>query len=401
MKLSILVIAFLMGFAAQAVEFNEPEVVPENLARANRRVLRFSGSAEPGAKFRVKEGKIKIMYPSGQSKIANLPQKNKNQFPMVAGDAGEFSFDLYLPTSHVVVPMEIYRNGGWVTYNLNIKVPTEGAAYDFQAIEETISQAPSADDGEPHTEETVEQLYKDKTKSGRESIITGVFDVWVGLGLNYYMNGVQTPLDGNLDGSFSGLNVPLFDVGTNVFVAEEWRADLSGQFVSVSYPASTDLTMPAANGNWFLVNLGGSYRPQSFLGSLGQWGIDFGISYNQIPYLKLREISFANHVIANDSVKSVYAGVSLDTQTEMWDCSAFARISYPVLGGGTVSLDGLGYGLQLEGGAYYKMYRGLHFGLFGDFIWNNYKTKYTLGTTYPTDYDLKMLNMSFRIKTSF
>lgn len=389
---------------AQAVEFNEPEVVPEGLVRANRRVLRFSGSAEPGAQLRVKEGKIKIMFPSGQSKIAALPQKNKNQFPLVAHDSGEFSFDLYLPTASVVIPVEVYRNGGWVTYNLNVKVPAEGAAYDFQAIEETIGQgkADPDDDGSKPVEENVDPLYKDKTGNARDEVITGVFDAWLGLGLNYFMNGVQTPTDGNLNGSFSGLNVPLFDVGTNVYLHQNWRLDLSVELASLAYPANTDLILPASNGSWFLIGAGASYRPESWVGEWGRWGADMGLYYNQIPYLKLRDVGNANHTIANDSVKSLYAGVSLDTKSENWDSSFFARLSYPAMANSTFSMSGLGYGLHLEAGSYYKMYHGLHFGLFGDFMWNKLSTKYSMGAVdYDTKYDLKMFNVSFRLKTSF
>src|SRR5690606_36218771 len=47
-------------------------------------------------------------------------------------------FDLYLPTVAVEIPVEVYREGKWVPYSLNFRVPDEGAANDFQAVEESF-----------------------------------------------------------------------------------------------------------------------------------------------------------------------------------------------------------------------------------------------------------------------
>ena len=60
------------------------------------------------------------------------------QFPLIANESGYFSFELYLPTVPVEIPIEIFRSGKWIPYRFSFEVPKDGAADDFKFVEESF-----------------------------------------------------------------------------------------------------------------------------------------------------------------------------------------------------------------------------------------------------------------------
>jgi hypothetical protein len=157
---------FLCLFTLQAearIQWQEPRVVPEKLKRKNRRVVRFSGRTEPGALVRIQKNKIKLFFDTGKTRWANIPQKNKVQFPMTADGDGQFSFELYLPMSAVEIPVQVKYSKRWRLETLNFRVPDTGKARAFRAMEKSFQ----ASDDEISKIEREDNYYSRKQDKGQ------------------------------------------------------------------------------------------------------------------------------------------------------------------------------------------------------------------------------------------
>jgi hypothetical protein len=177
--------------ALARIRWQEPEVVPEKLTRRDRRVIRFSGETRPGALIRVRKNRVKMYPQDGEPRLAQLPQKNRVQFPVSSGDSGSFTFDLYLPTWAVEIPLEVKERGGqWTPYTLNFRVPEEGKADDFQAIEESFK----AQDERMDRAEMDYSFYSRKEdrgqvildRMGEKASPPSPVEVWAGAGISYF-----------------------------------------------------------------------------------------------------------------------------------------------------------------------------------------------------------------------
>jgi len=335
---------------AAVIQWNQPEVVQEKLTRDNRRVLQFSGTAPAGTQLRVRDNKVKMIFSKKNIRWARIPQKNRVQFPVIASDTGYFSFQLYLPTVAVEIPLEIFKGGKWVPYRLSFEVPKAGAAEEFKFVEESFKSSHEGDDAkvedflsEYDKQEDVGQVVNDRGEW--KSWTTGKIQVWGSLGLMYYRD-TQTHVPGDELGTISGAGFPAFELGGDWRITEKIKAELSYTNRTGSAKPDGGYTLQNTDFEWSSLDVLGTYYPESLEAAAYRFGIKGGIEMQDIPYLR-RAGAAAYRIYTNNMV---YLGVGANFETmraREWNYDVNALFIYPVSAGSELSLDSA-WGLDMS-----------------------------------------------------
>lgn len=402
-KFFLIPFIFLIVSKADArVEWNEPEVVPEKLVRKNRRVLRFSGTTRPGAQVRIRKNTLKLYLANGKIRNSKIPQKNRIQFPVVADEDGQFSFDLYLPTIAVQIPVQVRHKKRWKTYALNFRVPDEGAADDFQATEESFRAS----------DEKVERLDKDENyysrkndqgmyiqdRHGKRKKQDKSFEYWGGLGLSYFSTSVSTPTAG-IDGSGSTIVIPSFRVGLDWDYSPKWKIKSSIRSSSgeVSGLASGG-TVTGESFSWLEVQAGAVWFADMMKMKKGRMGLDFGLQLQTLPLFRDRP-GFINEAFFDNTTYNLHIGVFYEkTNNREWNYEMFGRYLYPISSGDEFSIES-SFPLFFEfgGGIKRQMTQGMALGIFGQLHYISMDVDYFNVTANPTDLTLMLMTVDVRL----
>lgn len=409
-KFFLLPILFLLVSKAEArIEWSEPEVVPEKLVRRNRRVLRFSGVTEPGAQVRIRKNRIKLYLDNGKTRLAKIPQKNKIQFPVVADQDGSFSFDLYLPTIAVEIPIESKQGGAWKTQTLNFRVPDAGVANDFQAIEESFQDQ----DARMQTLERTDNYYSRKydqgmvvrDRHGRARFTRTKLRGWGGLGLSYFSNDI-------------GLAPPVGSTSGSTLVIPTWRLGLDWDYSKkVNFKAALRSTSGSTDDignvdtqgkdfNWLEVQLSGIYFSDMLSTKSGRLGFDFGFQMQSVPFFRYRPFGggFANQTAYFDNeLYNLHFGLHFEQMNnKVWNYEIYARYLYTFSSGDVFDVDSFPINLEFGGGLTRSLTKTLALGVFGQLHYMSMDTKYSEGsTTLTSDLTLMLFTVDGRLIFSF
>lgn len=401
------------AFSSQAILWNQPEVIPEKLARNNRRVLRLTGTTTPGMQIRIRDNKVKMIFNKSRVRWARIPQKHRVQFPLIASDTGYFSFELYLPTTAVEVPIEIYRNGKWIPYRFSFDVPQEGAAEDFKFVEESFKVRKDEDNvkvedflSEYDKTEDVGQVVNDRGEW--KSWSTGKVMVWGSLGFMYYSleqesSSGPTPVVGDDLGTFGGVSFPAWEIGGEWRWNPQWKVDLA--YMNRAGEAEEDgaYTMQNTNFNWTEFRANATYYPVSFEKPTYRYGFKGGLHFHDVPYVK--RVGASQYRVFNNNMTFLAAGVNFETmRVKEWNFDGSAMVIYPVVVDDDFDLDS-GYGLNLTVSIMKELIPALSIGGKIDMHWLNMEFNHpeeSLPTNkVTTDMTLWHITPSFILKAEF
>lgn len=401
------VFIFSIESYAQSIQWNQPEVVPEKLYRNNRRVLRFSGTASPGTQVRVRENKVKMIFSKTNVRWARIPQKHKVQFPVIASETGYLSFDLYLPTTAVEIPLEIFRNGKWIAYRFAFDVPDTGKADDFEFNEESFRTRRDEDNAkiedflsEYDKREDVGQVVNDRGEW--KSWVTGKFIVWGSLGLMYSSMSQDLSPGGDL-GTMSSASFPTWEIGGEWRWNPQWKGEISYTNRAGSADPDGSYTLQNNDFNWTQFTAQGTYSPKSLEGSSSRWGIKGGVQMHDLPFAK--QTSVNGYRIFTNSVTYLTIGGNYETMaTKGWNIDANALFMYPVMADNEFDIDS-GYGLNANFGMFKEIVPALYLGGKVDFHWLTMETTSNsltlIGQKVTGDLNLMQLTPSFVLRAEF
>ena len=368
---SLLLFSF---FQAEAkVQWDEPEVVPEKLVRKNRRVLRFSGQTNPNALIRIRGNRIKLYLDTGKVRKARIPKKNRKQFPVQADSNGFFSFDLYLPTIAVELPIEIKVGKRWRPYDLNFRVPDKGKANEFEAIEKSFMA--QEDDGESGLDKS-DNYYSRKNdrglvvsdRDGNSPADNSKVAVWGGLGLSYFDTSVSVNSNvGGYSTSGSTMSLPAFVFGAHWDYSEKIR--LEGNIRSIS--GSIDdigggLPVTGRDFSWLQGQMAFKYFSSMLNKKNKKWAFDLGFQLQRLPYFRERP-GVANVTFFDNETYNLHIGIFYQKPNPKgWGYEFYARYLYPFSSGDTFNIES-SFPLFFEfGGGIKKILTGsLSIGVFG------------------------------------
>ena len=359
----LFLVLFLMIFFSHVearIKWDEPKTVSEKLTRRNRRVLRFSGRTKPGSKVRIRKNRVKIHLDSGRSRMASIPRKNAIQFPIVVDRSGIFSFDLYLPTTFVEIPVQVKRKRSktWKLSLLKFQVPEIGAVNDLQSIEESFSKQTSDKDAEQivadiesdtsHYDRASEgMVIRDRDEERQDEKIALRF--WGGLGASYFLTNVASKIV-PYDESGSALVLPSWRVGG------DWDFSKEFYFRSSLYHASgvTDDIGKGANVvgsksfSWyeFQVSVIWFSKMLSLLKS-SNLAFDLGFKYQSLPFYRQDcEETWGGDFLCrfsyfDNSVYNLHFGLFYKNNWGSWNYEAYGRYVFPVMVGNSFEMDSL------------------------------------------------------------
>ncbi len=401
-----------VAFAEARVQWSEPEVVPEKLARPNRRVIHFSGKAEAGTMVRIKKNQVKLYLDDGKSRWAKIPQKHRVQFPITVDSLGAFGFDLYLPTVAVEIPIQVKKGKGWKTSSLNFRVPSKGKANNFKAVEESFRAA----DEEISKIDRDENYYSRKNdygqiiqdRDGRKGYDDSKIEAWGGLGLSYFsMSNDITGPGYAYNASGSTLSVPIFRFGL------DWRYSskilVRGAVRSTS-GSTTDLASPPGAGtvvgddfNWLEAQVGAVWFSDFLRLTKQKLGFDFGIQLQQLPYLRERA-GFQDVLYFDNNVYNAHFGLAymLDSNP-VWNYELYGRFLIPLSSGDDFSIDSsLPLHVELGGGIKRPVTQGLSFGVYGQLHYVSMDTSYSnVGSPRVSPLNLMLFTVDARLIANF
>jgi hypothetical protein len=318
---------------AQSIQWNQPEVVPEKLYRENRRVLRFSGTAQPGTQVRIRKNKVKMIFSKKNVRWARIPLKHKVQFPVIASETGYLSFELYLPTTAVEVPLEIFRNGKWVPYRMTFDVPDTGRAREFEVTEESFKSIHDDDNARVEDflsdydkKEDVGQVVNDR--DDWKSWITGKVIVWGNLGFTYHSLTEDVTTASPKFGSSSGASFPSWELGGEYRWNSQWKAEAA--YISRAGKVSgASTSLQNEDFNWTELRGQVSYYPLSYEKDNHRWGVKGGLQLHGIPFAK--QVTGNAYRIYNNGVTFLTIGGNYETMNAKgWNYDATALFMYPV-----------------------------------------------------------------------
>jgi hypothetical protein len=352
--LFLLTFFFVSTVFAQNIQWNQPEVVQEKLARANRRVLNFSGTAKPGTQIRVRDNKVKMIFSKSNVRWARLPQKHRVQFPVIASETGYFSFQLYLPTTDVEIPLEVFIKGKWVPYKFSFEVPEEGAADSFKFIEDsfkykTEEQNINVEDFLSEYDKASDQGQVVNDRGEWKSWSTGKVLVWGSLGGMYYnLDQTVTSTVGTADdlGTFGGFVFPAWEIGGEYRWSEQWKID--GAYINRAGNADADgnYIMQNTDFNWTEFRLNLSYFSKDWEGKDARFGFKGGLQMHDIPFVK--RSGTLQYRVFNNTMTFLTAGATYETMhMKDWNYDITAQFIYPVLVDDEFDVDSA-YGLFLN-----------------------------------------------------
>ncbi len=349
-KKSFFLIPFFLLFVLEAkaqIKWGEPKVVNEHLLRKNRRVLRFSGLTKPKARIRIRNNRIKITLDNGKTRTVSIPKKNAIQFPTLADKSGAFSFDLYLPTTFIQIPVEVKRGKNWKLSLLKFRVPEKGSANDLQSIEESFAKDQISDQ---EIEGIVSDIESDKShytranegmvirdRHERKPVEKMALRLWAGLGTSYFLTNVASSR-AQYDESGTDLVLPSWRVGGDWDFSEEFhfRANLY-QGSGTTDDIGSQITA-ARSFVWyeFQTSVIWFSKILSFL-KTQNLGLDLGFKYQSLPFFRQRceedrNGDFICHFSYFDSsIYSLYFGLFYKNKFGKWDYETYGRYVYPVM----------------------------------------------------------------------
>lgn len=411
--LRLILLLSLMTSATSAwarIRWDEPEVVPEDLARSDRRVVRFSGTLTPGALIRIRKNRLKIYPSNGQARLAQIPQKNRVQFPVVADKSGQFSFDLYLPTFAVEIPLEIKeRRRAWRSQTLNFKVPESGKADDFQAIEESFrAQDHRMDkatmDYDFYTRKQDQGLLI-QDRGGKKGYDKSAIEVWGGLGFSYIHNSVDvpSPVGATSDGS---LVIPTFRFGGEWDYSQQFRFKAALRSTSGSTDNIGDSNTQGRDFNWFEGQLAALYFSDKLRSKYGRLAFDFGLQLQTLPYFRLRQDGgfLIQSAYFASNTYNLHIGLHYEKKwNQVWNMEAYARYLYPVIAGDNFDVEStFPLFFELGGGVRRPLTQGLALGVYGQLHYLSMDTGYTAGAqSFTSDLSLVLMTVDLRLIADF
>ncbi len=403
----------LMAWESQAkVTWSQPEVVPEKLVRKNRRVLRFTGQTTPGAVVRIKGNRLKMFLDSGQTRWAKIPQKNRAQFPVDVDSSGVFTFDLYLPTIAVEIPIQVKENKKWRTFTLNFRVPQKGRANDFEAEERSYM----ARDGDVEGIDQSDNYYSRKNdqgqliqdRLGKKGYDDSSLKVWGALGFSYFSTSVSLSgagLGGGVDTSGSTFVIPAFAGGL------EW--DYSKKLLILatlrSASGSTDdigsgLTVTGNDFSWLQAQGSVVWFMDMLKMSSGRLGLDLGFQLQNLPYFRERQGQAALTYFDN-SIYNLHVGLMYQKRSnKVWNYEVYGRYLYPISSGDAFDFEsGFPTMFEFGGGIKRPLTKGLGLGIFTQLNYFASDVTYTDPVAGPREstLDLMLLTVEARLIGSF
>lgn len=409
----LIALSFSFNFAQAKVDWDEPEVVPEKLVRKNRRVLRFSGKTNPNSLIRIRENRIKLFLDTGRTRMARIPSKNRKQFPVKADVDGYFTFDLYLPTVAVELPIEIKVGKKWRPYDLNFRVPDKGKASEFEAVEKSF-MAQDDEGGESGLDKS-DNYYSSKNdrglvvndRDGKEAYEDSKIQIFGGLGLSYFDTSVEVSGSGaNFSTGGSTIVIPTFVFGADYELSKKIRL----QGVVRSSSGSVDdiggnLPVTGRDFNWLQGQLSAVWFAD-FLNSKNKYnlGLDFGFQLQQMPYFRERP-SVANVTFFDNEAYNLHIGVFYRKPNKKgWGYEFYARYLYPFSTGDAFSIES-GFPLMFEfsGGLKKTISDGLALGVFGQLNYFSTDVSYTdpIAGARDSSLDLILFTVDARLIASF
>ncbi len=408
----LIILMFSAPVMAQ-VRWKEPQVLKVRLRKAHRKIVRFAGKTKPNAVVRIRSNKIKLYLDSGQSRWVEIPQKDRVQFPMTADGKGEFSFQLYLPTTAIEIPVQVKANSKWLLTNINYRVPGGGFADDFRATEASFRA----------TDEKISRLDQDdnyysrkndkgmiiQDRGGKEGYDNSKLEAWAGLGFSYFRTSIDSTGIVNVSASDGTLVLPTFRIGADWEYSDKILLKAAIRSTSGSTDditgGSADVT--GKDFSWLGVQAAGVWFMDQLKIKKGRLGLDLGFQLQQVPFFRERP-DFANYSYFDNSVYNLHIGVFYDKKAdrpEAMGYEMYARYLYPISTGDAFDMN-TSFPLMFEfgGGVKKKITQGLAFGVFGQMQYYSMSVKY--GNTSPTreyevDLSLALLTIDARVIADF
>lgn len=406
-SLIVLALFFLNSSAWAGIQWSEPEVVPERLVRPHRRVLRFSGVTSPGAMLRIRNNQIKLFLNTGKVRNAQIPQKNKIQFPVAADGDGQFTFDLYLPTVAVEIPVEVKEAEAWRLHTLNFRVPDAGAANDFQAIEESFRDSGMAvekvDSSEGYYTRSGDQGQIIKDRLGKEGFDESRLKVWGGAGISYFRTAVKTPLF-NTSRSGGTVVIPSWRVGVDWNYSRRFKFKGALRSSSGSTEGIGDASLTTGDSfNWLEAQFAAIYFPDFLRGRRGRMGLDFGLQMQSLPFFRPRP-GFINEAYFDNDTYNLHIGIYYQNRFKrLFDYEMTARYLYPISAGDAFDIEStLPLNFEFVGGIKRPLTKGLTLGIYGQF--NNFMMDVSFpagAQTAVSDLTLMLFTVDVRLIGSF
>lgn len=401
---------------AQSLQWNQPEVVPEKLARPNRRVLRFSGTAKAGTQLRVRDNKVKMIFNKKKVRWARIPQKHRVQFPVIANDTGYFSFELYLPIVPVEIPLELFRGGKWVPYRFSFDVPDAGAADDFKFVEESFKIR--KDEENTQIEDFLSEYDRDEDngqvvndRDSWKSWVTGKVIVWGSLGFTYtsLSQDVDAPFNPADDlGTLGGLGFPFWEVGAEYRWSPQWKVDFSYMSRPADAEADGNYVMQSTDLEWTELRTNVTYYPGYLESPTRRFGYKAGFHRHDIPLVKRTGqtvLSQDNNRVFNNDVLYLAGGVSFETmRAQAWNMESHALLLYPMSVGSEFDMSS-SYGINVNFSVFKEIIPALMLGGKIDIHWMTFDATHpevTLPTNNVTSSTtLWQMTPSFLLKAEF
>jgi hypothetical protein len=361
--------------------------------------------------LRIRDNKVKMIFGKGNVRWARIPQKHRAQFPVIASDTGYFSFQLYLPTTAVEIPLELFKGGKWIPYRLSFDVPEAGAAEEFKFAEESFKTRRD-DDGakvedflsEYDKQEDLGQVVNDRGEW--KSWATGKIQLWGALGFMYY-NLEQTYDTVSPDdlGTLSGVGFPSFAVGGEWRFMDNWKGEVSYTYRTTDADPDGGYQFLNADLTWKNFDLLATWYPKSFEAATYRMGVKGGLEMHSVPYL--RRVGASAYRIYDNDLIMIAAGANFETmRMREWNYDVSAMFLYPMSEGSEFNLDS-GYGLDVSFALIKEIIPAFSIGAKVDMTWISLKTtNVDLGAGNPpptatSDYTLWQLSPSFIMKAEF
>ena len=396
---SLFLVLFLLVFTSEAkaqIKWSEPKVVNENLLRKNRRVLRFSGRTRPKARIRIRKNRIKFKLDSGKTIRASIPRKNAIQFPIIADENGLFSFDLYLPTAFVEIPVEVKKGKVWKLSFLKFQVPEEGSANNLKSIEESFASDQALDQ---EAENIVADIESEKSDSSRDNEGMVIKDrneripvkkmalrLWAGLGSSYFLTNVASPIV-EYDESGTDLVLPAWRVGGDWDFSKEFhfRANIYQGSGNTDDIGSGPGVLGSKSFSWYEIQASVIWFSKilNFL-KIPNLGLDLGFKYQSLPFFrqscnKIEDTESICYFSYFDSpVYSLHFGFFYKSKWgRNWNYEAYGRYVFPVMSGDVFEVDSL-LPISYEFGGVLRrsITKSLSFGIDAQFLFFGADVKY-------------------------
>ncbi len=412
-QINFILLSFLIATPAlaQNIQWNQPEVVQEKLMRENRRVLSFSGTATAGTQIRVRDNKVKMIFNKRTTRWARLPQKHRVQFPVIASETGYFSFQLYLPTTDVEIPLEIFRKGKWIPYKFSFEVPQEGAADSFRFVEESFKfrkeeENAKVEDFLSEYDKTADQGQVVNDRGEWKSWTTGKFMVNGSLGAMYYSlkQDLNASFGGSDDlGTFGGFEFPAWELGIEYRWNEQWKVDAAYINRAGSADADGNYFMQNRDFNWTEFRANVSYFAKDWESENSRIGFKGGLQMHDIPFVK--RVGGGQYRVYNNTMTFLAAGAAYETMYRNdWNYDLTAMLIYPVMVDDEFDVDSA-YGLFVNFTMVKEVVPALYLGGKVDLHWINMEVTHPELTvpsaTVNVDTMLWHLTPSFYLKAEF